>query len=1439
MPTQGIRVLVLGRTLDLPKDYEIRNLERTSELKILLSQFEPDVIITSLDKPYGELTNAGYQVRSRWIAPPADASVEAVCKAIENVYYNNIFFRLQYQDDWPLVSVYTGTYNTGQYLMEAYISLFEQTYKNWEWVVVDDQSTDGTWERLEQLAKDDYRVRPFRSGRPIHRIGGVKGTATKLCQGDIYVELDHDDMLTDFALDEIRLAFQKNPEVGMVYSNCANFFENGGFHRFDGPDWKDQYRETEYRGKKWLECINHNVYDRFGPEYWQQFGYFLTVGPNHVRAYRASEFKRLGGYNHGMPVADDFELYARFFLRSRCYHINKMLYLYRFRDGWENTTFTKNKSIQDHLQLARNRLYQEFDAFNKERLKKESGNKDDRVAFVIASAKEGDAHSIKPCLKDQDVFEVVGAPSILDAYETGRLHWAGRRRIVYIHNDTKLLNPLGFIKIVQGLPPGLHGVGGTADPTAMDKDCWWDCADCHGKARQQQNWDVVNDAVAGKPEVAHEVVWMDGVCLVAIDQTWSWKVPGNPKLWHGYDWLACKRTRENGGKCYTIAQPEEPLLFHKGNSRMGGFPEAMKVIRVLAKPATERRDYSNIKDHLPRLEATAHGNVLELGCREGVSTSALLAGVEKNGGFVWSVDIDPEYSGVWEGHPQWKFILSDAADAAKITAAGVPSELDLIFVDTGSGEKSDVHTFEQTEKELAQWGLRTNPNGGKIILHDTETFPGVKKAALAFAGKCGFGIQLFTECNGLCVLSRPPGIACSPGIQGTQGVPGIPSTPTKSPCPSGPRGEAGLPGIKSDLTTKDVSYIIPVANCSNLTLACLESIRMWSPLSEVIVAANGCEISSAVKALADKVVPIEMNARFGAGCNRAAMEATRHLICILNDDALFVDDAPFKLVQTLTREFSIVAPFSNRAKPPQGDVDRNLVPDRDIELPMVVGVCMMMYTDLYRMLGGFDTRLDTYEDDDICYRASSLYGVKSKAVGGTYVQHERHATFKALGEDVQKVMNDNGVVFRKKHPKIKVIVIAKNEERSVKDFFEQFRSITTDWNLLDTGSTDKTAEICQSIGVNVKKGVLLDYAQARNEALTQFAGDCDWIIMMDPDERLDFHTIRHLKETLFKTEYEIFLAPLWAVHPDGKEIEWVAKPFLFRNNPEIKWFFLVHEKVLGSTKQALVKNGRINHILALHEDGRRGQMSAFYQDLQNREPFYNDPNYQAAMRAKYAILDYDHRDDSRIDKIFVGPLISVIIPTYKRKDLLLKAVASVSSQDYVNKEIIIVGDNCPDLERMFNFSTVVRKYNLPKNHGAGGAVPRNYGIIFSAGKLISYLDDDCTHAPDHLSTLYEKLRNQDASYALGSFRMIEPDSSKYVDIICDRPRLYRVDTSAVLHEKDLVRKYGFWKDRTDASYSHDFEFVSRWKNEPCAISNKITMFYLNTAHQNLEFIKNV
>jgi hypothetical protein len=138
-------------------------------------------------------------------------------------------------------------------------------------------------------------------------------------------------------------------------------------------------------------------------------------------------------------------------------------------------------------------------------------------------------------------------------------------------------------------------------------------------------------------------------------------------------------------------------------------------------------EWSDVREHLPRLRAAARGNVLEIGTRAGISTAALLLGVEENGGHVWSVDID-DCSQVFAGHPQWTFIHSDSRQIKSNAFGndGMPA-FDLLFVD---GD----HSLEGCLNDLIDYGS----NSKIIMVHDTDcpdTFPGVRQAVEKFLAR--------------------------------------------------------------------------------------------------------------------------------------------------------------------------------------------------------------------------------------------------------------------------------------------------------------------------------------------------------------------------------------------------------------------------------------------------------------------------------------------------------------------------------------------------------------------------------------------------------------------------------------------------------------------------------------------------------------------------------
>lgn len=114
------------------------------------------------------------------------------------------------------------------------------------------------------------------------------------------------------------------------------------------------------------------------------------------------------------------------------------------------------------------------------------------------------------------------------------------------------------------------------------------------------------------------------------------------------------------------------------------------------------------------------------------------------------------------------------------------------------------------------------------------------------------------------------------------------------------------------------------------------------------------------------------------------------------------------------------------------------------------------------------------------------------------------------------------------------------------------------------------------------------------------------------------------------------------------------------------------------------------------------------------------------------------------------PLISVVIPTYKRANLLVQAIESVLVQTYFNFEIIVVDDNAKNISDRESTSIIMQKFKeddriiyIQNKENLGGALTRNVGINASHGKYIAFLDDDDMYLPNNLQELLNCFINSD------------------------------------------------------------------------------------------------
>ncbi|CEN94062.1 MAG: glycosyltransferase family 2 protein [Paeniclostridium sordellii] len=117
------------------------------------------------------------------------------------------------------------------------------------------------------------------------------------------------------------------------------------------------------------------------------------------------------------------------------------------------------------------------------------------------------------------------------------------------------------------------------------------------------------------------------------------------------------------------------------------------------------------------------------------------------------------------------------------------------------------------------------------------------------------------------------------------------------------------------------------------------------------------------------------------------------------------------------------------------------------------------------------------------------------------------------------------------------------------------------------------------------------------------------------------------------------------------------------------------------------------------------------------------------------------------------PIVSIIIPTYKRPTTLSRAINSCINQSYSNIEIIVVDDNNSGDEYRLETETLMKNYESNENikyikhkENKNGSAARNTGIRASKGEYIAFLDDDDEFLSDKIEKQVRKMEELDKSW---------------------------------------------------------------------------------------------
>lgn len=136
----------------------------------------------------------------------------------------------------------------------------------------------------------------------------------------------------------------------------------------------------------------------------------------------------------------------------------------------------------------------------------------------------------------------------------------------------------------------------------------------------------------------------------------------------------------------------------------------------------------------------------------------------------------------------------------------------------------------------------------------------------------------------------------------------------------------------------------------------------------------------------------------------------------------------------------------------------------------------------------------------------------------------------------------------------------------------------------------------------------------------------------------------------------------------------------------------------------------------------------------------------------------------------VQGLVSVIIPTFNRKEMLREALACALNQSGVEREIIVVDDGSTDGTESTILADPCVRYFRQQNAGPSSA--RNHGMRQARGEFLAFLDSDDLWEPNFLSECVSALSSTEATFAFANWRIVEhPESVLSSDAFSERPHL--------------------------------------------------------------------
>lgn len=217
----------------------------------------------------------------------------------------------------PMVSIVMPCFNGAAHLPTSVGSVLQQTFADWELIVVDDGSTDGSFDWLQ--AQADPRLVLIRQTN--QGVSAARNAGFARARGDYVAFLDADDTWAPTFLEEMLFALQSQPQAVLAYCGWQNLGLSGGRGQpFVPPDYETaQKRETLFAGCRW---------------------------PVHAALSRRKAVLAAGGFNPALKNAEDYALWLEVAGSAPIVRVPEVLAFYHFHGGEQASSNHARAALQ-------------------------------------------------------------------------------------------------------------------------------------------------------------------------------------------------------------------------------------------------------------------------------------------------------------------------------------------------------------------------------------------------------------------------------------------------------------------------------------------------------------------------------------------------------------------------------------------------------------------------------------------------------------------------------------------------------------------------------------------------------------------------------------------------------------------------------------------------------------------------------------------------------------------------------------------------------------------------------------------------------------------------------------------------------------------------------------------------------------------------------------